>query len=39
MGLPVTDMMAYEDGKMTLCFLPDLLWFVKSKDRFNANPS
>ena len=39
MGLPVTDMTRYEDGRMISCFLPDLLWLVKSEDRFRAEPS
>ncbi len=39
MGLPVTDMTSYDDGKQTSCFLPDLLWLIRSKDRFNADPS
>ena len=39
MGLPVTDMNEYDDGKMISCFLPDLLWFLKSKDRFHTDPS
>lgn len=39
MGLPVTDMTSYDDGKQTSCFLPDLLWLIRSKDRFKADPS
>ena len=39
MGLPVTDMTAYESGKRISCFLPDLLWLVRSKDRFKTDPS
>lgn len=39
MGLPVTDMTGYEEGKQTACFLPDLLWLLKSKDRFKSEPS
>ena len=39
LGLPVTDMTQYEDGRMISCFLPDLLWLIKSKDRFRAKPS
>lgn len=39
LGYPVTDMTEYEDGKMTSCFLPDLLWLLRSKDRFRTDPS
>lgn len=39
MGLPVTDMNSYDEGKRISCFLPDLLWLLKSKDRFNTDPS
>lgn len=39
MGLPISEMTEYEDGKMISCFLPDLLWLIKSKDRFRTDPS
>ena len=39
MDLPVTDMTTYEDGKRTSCFLPDLLWLLRSPDRFRTDPS
>lgn len=39
LGLPVTDMLAYEDGKKISCFLPDLLWLLKSPRRFKTEPS
>ena len=39
MGLEVSDMMEYEDGKKISCFLPDLLWLVKSPNRFKTRPS
>lgn len=39
LNLPVTEMMHYEDGKKISCFLPDLLWFIKSPNRFKSKPS
>ena len=39
LGYDVSDYTAYEDGKKTACFFIDVLWFIKSKDRFRANPS
>ena len=39
LGYPVTDMTEYQDGKMITCLLPDLLWFIKSPDRFKTRPS
>lgn len=39
LGFPVTDMTEYNDGKMITCLLPDLLWLLKSPDRFNTKPS
>lgn len=39
LGYEVTDMMDYPDDKQVSCFLVDLLWFIKSKDRFKAEPS
>ena len=29
----------YKDNKAISCFMVDLLWFIKSKDRFNVKPS
>ena len=39
LGLPVTDMVEYPDNIRLTCLLPDLLWFVKSIDRFKTEPS
>lgn len=39
MGFPVTEMIEYPNGKMISCFLPDLLWMLKSPDRFRTDPS
>lgn len=39
LGLPVTDMTDCEANGKLSCFLPDLLWFLQSKDRFHAEPS
>lgn len=39
LGYPVSDMLAYQDGKQISCFLVDCLWFLKSKTRFTARPS
>ena len=39
MGYPVTDMLDYEDNCRTSCFFIDILWFLKSKNRFKADPS
>lgn len=37
MGIDVSNMLEYEDGAQVSCFLPDLLWFIKSPDRFGNN--
>ena len=39
LGYPVTDMSDYTAGKRITCFLPDMLWLLKSPDRFKADPS
>lgn len=39
LGMPVTDMTDYPDGAKVSCFLPDLLWLVKSPSRFKTSPS
>lgn len=39
LGLPVTDMLEYQDNHKMSCFLPDILWFIKSKNRFKTKPS
>ena len=39
LGLDVSDMTDYDDGKKISCFLPDLLWLFKSPDRFSTKPS
>lgn len=39
LGYPVTDMTNFQEGKMITCLLPDLLWFIKSPDRFKTRPS
>lgn len=39
LGFPVTNMLDYKDDCRMTCLLPDLLWFLKSKDRFNTKPS
>lgn len=39
LGYPVTDMTDYKVGKKITCLLPDLLWFLKSPDRFKTEPS
>jgi len=39
LGFPVTDMIQYPDNCRMTCLLPDLLWFVQSKNRFNSKPS
>ena len=39
LGDSVTDMRDYQAGKKISCLLPDLLWLLKSPDRFKADPS
>lgn len=39
LGYPVTDMTEYEDNKKMSCFMIDVLWFIKSKNRFKTEPS
>lgn len=39
LGYPVTDMTDYPDNCRMTCLLPDILWFLKSKDRFKTKPS
>lgn len=39
LGYPVTDMTDYKVGEKITCLLPDLLWFLKSPDRFRTDPS
>lgn len=39
LGGCVTDMSDYPDNKQVSCFLVDLLWFLKCRDRFRATPS
>lgn len=39
MGLDVSDMTQYDDGKRITCLLPDILWFIKSPDRMRTKPS
>lgn len=39
LGFPVTDMLQYEDNHKMSCFLPDVLWLIKSKNRFTTEPS
>lgn len=39
LGFPVTDMLKYDDNCRMTCLLPDMLWFLKSKDRFKTKPS
>lgn len=39
LGYSVTDMLEYQDNHRMTCLLPDLLWFIKSKDRFHSKPS
>ena len=39
LGLPVTDFTQYPDGSKVSCFFVDVLWFIKSKDRFRIKPS
>ena len=39
LGYPVTDSLRYEDGRKISCFFFDVLWFIKSKDRFKTEPS
>ncbi len=39
LGYPVSDMTQYPDNCKMTCLLPDLLWFLKSKNRFKTKPS
>lgn len=39
LGLGETSFMEYPDNVKMSCFLPDLLWFIKSKNRFRTKPS
>ncbi len=39
LGYPVSDQLEYTTGKMVSCFLVDILWFLKAKNRFSAKPS
>lgn len=39
LGMEVTDMTEYTVGKKISCFLPDVLWLLKSPNRFNTDPS
>lgn len=39
LGYPVSDMLQYKDNCRISCFLPDILWFIKSKERFHCTPS
>ena len=39
LGFPVTDMLKYDDNYRMTCLLPDILWFLKSKNRFKTKPS
>lgn len=39
LGYPVTDMLAYPDNKKLTCLSVDILWFIKSPDRFRTKPS
>lgn len=39
LGYPVSDMLEYPDDCRMTCLLPDLLWFIKSKNRFKTQPS
>lgn len=38
-GEEVTEYTDYQEGIRLRCLYTDLLWFLKSKDRFRANPS
>lgn len=38
-GLPITDYLEYKDGSQVSCFLPDVLWLIKSNKRFSCRPS
>ncbi|MBQ2633779.1 MAG: ATP-grasp domain-containing protein [Oscillospiraceae bacterium] len=39
LGYEVSDFTAYQPDKKIACFYLDVLWFLKSKDRFRAKPS
>lgn len=39
LNLPMSDMIEYKDGIKVSCLLADLLWFVKSPNRFSTRPS
>lgn len=39
MGYEVTDMNYYEDGAQVSCFAADVLWLLKSPNRFKTQPS
>lgn len=39
LGFSVSDMVEYPDNCRMTCLLPDLLWFIKSKNRFKTKPS
>lgn len=39
LGMPVTEHLSYEDNVRISCFFVDVLWFIKSKERFSAKPS
>lgn len=38
LGLPLSDMLEYEDDKSISCFLVDILWFIHSKKDFLPAP-
>lgn len=39
LGFTVDSALEYEDDKRVSCFLVDVLWFLKSHDRFSTKPS
>ena len=39
LGYEVSDFTEYQEGVKTACFYLDVLWFIKSRDRFRAKPS
>ena len=39
LGYAVSDFTAYPEGVKTSCFYLDVVWLIKSKDRFRAKPS
>lgn len=39
LGYDVSDFTEYKEGKIIECFYLDVLWFIKSKDRFRTEPS